>query len=363
VSQLAEYKCNNILVNFLPAVIRHGLALERLKTFDHPAMVRNVKFSLKEKKITDASRKLPEDGDMKLSRNAVFLVAFAVFTGYAVYWLGAFSQANATRNRSDVSAIEGRGIAKNSAPVVDGRSLSRGFEGTVSTAQQPWNKMTISKAELEAQPNFWMFAYSESDKVWLEQHGYPTMDQEARLGQAGTESLRALADAGDLNASVHVGVRYAQAAIDGSGSNAFPLAKSYLTRAVVEGGPYQSAKTVAFFAELAKNKQALGALDTARLKGLQDDLLPVYELARGVSEAYGDAPAVRAFNSQRDIGLIFGLPATAPVPFDYAMRRLSLMNRDRERRGLPPYNFIQRPSPPGSTDILSIELTNTVYSR
>jgi len=223
--------------------------------------------------------------------------------------------------------------------------------------------MVLTKSELEANPKFWMLAYSEQDMAWLERFGYPTLEEEAQLEKATTESLRALADGGDLRARVHLGLRFTASAMQDGGPKAFQMARQEIGRSLVEGGPYEAAKAATFFADLAKNRGALGELGPDQRKGLQEDLLPYYEMARGLSSAYGDFAALRAFNTYRDMGPLFGLAPEPTLSFDASMNRLANINKARIQRGLASLTFEQRPSPVGPPDILQFQPSNTVYAR
>jgi hypothetical protein len=250
------------------------------------------------------------------------------------------------------------------------KNASSGSQSTGSTsrsgaqrASADWRQKTLTKDELAAHPKYWMLAYSEEDKAWLERFNYPTMEEEARLEQSSVETLRSLAEAGDTRARTHLGVKLASKAMTSSDPNVFRDASLQIHQALVEGGPYEAARTSAFFVELGNNRRSFGDLNEAQVKGLQKELLFNYEIARGLSEAYQDAPAVRYFNPQRDIGRWFGLPKEDEMTFDYAMKRLSNMNRSRTNIGLAPMNFERRPPPPGSTGILDIQRSNMVFER
>ncbi len=234
---------------------------------------------------------------------------------------------------------------------------------TTSSAQVALKQVTFSKSELEANPKFWMLAYSEQDIGWLSRYGYPTLEEESKLDQATSEQLRAMAEAGNLNAHVHLGVRLAQSALMSNDAKSLRQAAYMIEQPLISGGPYQAAKTAEFFVNLAKNRRLLGDLSEEQRTALQNDLLPKYELAKGISAMYGDFAAVRLFNEYRDVGIRFGLPASEPIQFEFAMARLANMNEARVRRGLQPYEMIRRPTPPGQPDILSFQAANTVFVR
>jgi hypothetical protein len=226
-----------------------------------------------------------------------------------------------------------------------------------------YKQVTFSKSELEAHPKFWMLGYSEQDVNWLNRFGYPTLDEEATLSQASTEQLSALAKAGDLNAKIHLGVRFARHAVMSGEAHARLLATSMIEQSLIEGGPYQAAKTSDFFVNLLKNSRSLGELNENQRAILQKELLPLYELAKGISSMYGDYAAIREFNAYRNIDTRLGLPESKPMSFEFAMARLANMNKERVRRGLAPYDVVQRPTPVGSPDILSFQAANTVFVR
>lgn len=222
--------------------------------------------------------------------------------------------------------------------------------------------MTMTKAELFAHPNYWMLAYSEADKAWLTKHGYPSLEEEAMLSGASMETLQSLVDAGNANAGVHLAARFARNALSTGDARQFFAARREFERALFEGGAYQAAKTIAFFAELANNRKAYGELDADTLKGLETHLLSSYSIARGLSAAYGDYGAEYLGNGpySQDIGRLFGLPpAKSDIPFEQAMQRFSNINALRVRRGLPPFDLERRP---GESSGLGFKPTYTVYA-
>ena len=272
---------------------------------------------------------------------------------------GRESQSLASLPKEPPSGSLGSGVVAS----VDSR-VGQSQRPSLGRADKPWRQLTLTKAELEAHPKIWMLAYSEQDAAWLERFGYPTMDEELGFEQAPIDRLRMLADAGDQRARINLGLKLAESAMKSGDAGAFQMARLEIGRALVEGGPYQAAKTTSFFVALAKGVKQTGELDIATRQGLQNDLLPYYELARGLSSAVGDFAAIHSFNGARDIGPYFGLPSQAPVSFDVALGRLAYLNRARARSGLAPYSLELRPSPlVGPPDILSFQASNTVLVR
>jgi hypothetical protein len=231
------------------------------------------------------------------------------------------------------------------------------------SAGKPWKQVVFSKAELEANPKFWMLGYSEQDIGWLNQFGYPTLEEEAQLSAATANELSDLARVGNLNAKVHLGVRLAQRAVVSGNVKEFGMAARLIEQSLIEGGPYQAAKTVDSFVELSKQGRSISGLPNDQRNEFQKELLPLLELAKGISAMYGDYAAIRALNANRNIESSFGLPMATPLQFEFAMSRFANMNKERVRRGLAPYDIVPRPSPPGPPDILSFQETNTLFVR
>jgi len=284
-----------------------------------------------------------------------------------VLWL--VCRSDAFRHADDINEST-KQAAKGSLNNTAGKlSTNNNLLADVSTLKQmsvpatPWRQLTLTKSALEANPKFWMLAYSVQDMAWLDRFGYPTLAEEVQLENASSENLRVMADAGDLRARVHLGLRFAELAMKNGDPKTFETARLEISQALIEGGPYEAAKTATFFADLAKNRKLLGELGPTQLKGLQNDLLQYYEMARGLSAAYGDFAAVRAFNAQYDIGPLFGLPPEQPSSFQASMSQLANMNKARIQHGLPPMIFEQRPRPPGPPDILVFQSSNMVYAR
>ena len=213
------------------------------------------------------------------------------------------------------------------------------------TSNTPWTENVLSRAEIKAHPRFWMLAYTEAEKAWLDQYGYPSLEQEAKLSAASLEELVTLMMSGDLNAKVHLGVRYFLIALENGDDVAFRQGMGNLMGSIINGGPYQAAKIMAFFADISKNRVAFGEFHAARKKGLEERLLQTYDLARGISIAHGDYAAYQLGRDvSDDVRVRFDLPPQKKdATFESAMGTLSKLNATRSTRGLPPFSFIPRP--------------------
>jgi hypothetical protein len=303
-------------------------------------------------------------------RNSIVIVALGACIAAVLIWSRSTSpplptppsspSLSASTNRdgmkSAVSGVRDTGSTPASAQNMQGYQ-SNG----VNRQGKPWRQITMTKAELQAFPNYWMLAYSESDRAWLDRHGYPSLEEEEMLSKASMENLKALADSGNLNAGIHLGLRHSKNAMRSGDAAEFRAARRELDRALIEGGPYQSAKTVAFFAELANDRNSYGELSPATLKEMQTHLIPYHQIARGMVALYGDSAAERVGNGGAPhLDLLFGLPAQTPILFETAMRMFSNINADRVQRGLPAFSLERRPSAPGTFEFRE---TNVVYTR
>jgi hypothetical protein len=257
--------------------------------------------------------------------------------------------------KSAVSGVRSAG----STPVLTQNSQGYQSKGVGILGGQR-RQITMSKAELQGYKNYWMLAYSESDRAWLDRQGYPTIEEEEMLSKTSMENLKALAAGGNLNAAIHLGLRHSKNAMRSGDPTEFQAAQRELARALIEGGPYHSAKTVAFFAELANDRESYGQLSPATLKEMDKYLISYHQMARGMVELYGDAAAERAGKASYDFGRIFGLPEQPLIPFETAMRTFSNMNDSRVQRGLPAFSLERRPSAPGAFEFRE---NNVVYTR
>jgi len=301
-----------------------------------------------------------------MSTRKVFSLATLVLFLFALWLVYRFDVFRSADYSSALVAPNANGALQNTAGT---RNTNNNSLAIVRTTKQtgnslaPWRQLTLTKSELESNPKFWMLAYSAQDMAWLDRFGYPTLAEEAQLEKASAEDLRAMAEAGDLRARVHLGLRFAESAMKNGDPKTFETARLEISQALITGGPYEAAKTATFFVDLANNRKLLGELGPTQLKGLQNDLLQYYEMARGLSAAYGDFAAVRAFNAQYDIGPLFGLPPEQPSSFQASMSQLANMNKARINQGLLAMSFEQRPSPTGPPGILNFQPSNTVYAR
>lgn len=88
--------------------------------------------------------------------------------------------------------------------------------------------------------NWRLYAQSEKEAQWLDQYGYPTPTEEARLEAMSDADLDRLAAAGDMNALVHAAVRLARASMSSTNPRAAIVASATLDDAMRKGGPYQA---------------------------------------------------------------------------------------------------------------------------
>lgn len=245
-----------------------------------------------------------------------------------------------------------------------GPQMAQGAIASLQRKATALRPISLTKADLEMHPKLWMLAFSEQDAAWLAAFGYPSMNEEATYDNATVEQLRALVDSGDQRARINLGLKMAETGLKAKDATAVQKAGIEIGRALVEGGPYEAAKAGASLSAFSKAARDLGDIDSATKQAVQDSLVPYYELARGLSGAYGDYAATRLFNSAPGIGHYFGIPATAANSNGTPMANLGYLNRARIRAGLTPYTFDPRPAPPnGSGDVLRIESTNNVYIR
>jgi hypothetical protein len=293
---------------------------------------------------------------MLSTRKLVVILAIGACITLAIFWLQTASPPDHDGLKSAITSARDTGSAQ--ALVQNSqryRSKSADHQG------KPWRQITMTKAELQTSPKYWMLAYSESDMAWLDRHGYPSLEEEEKLSKTSIENLKALADSGDLNARIHLGLRHSKNAMTSGDAAEFRAARRELDRALVEGGPYQSAKTLAFFAELANDRRSYGELNATTLKEMEANLLPFHEIARGLSSLFGDTAAEFMGNgTPYNFRSVFGLPVQQPISFEMAMRMFSNINASRVQRGLPQFPLEQRPSPPSGFQFNGI---NVVYSR
>ena len=216
-------------------------------------------------------------------------------------WFGSNADnAKTAHDSASLAAVAHYGSASGSM-LASPKASHRALAGVpiASSAQVALKQVTLSKAELEVHPKFWMLGYSEQDIGWLTRFGYPTLEEESKLDKATPEQLRALAEAGDLNAQVHLGIRLAQPALMSNDARSLRHAAYMIEQALIDGGPYQAAKTAEFFVNLAKNRRSVDDLNEEQRTALQKELLPQYELAKGISAMYGDFAAVRVTGALR----------------------------------------------------------------
>lgn len=295
---------------------------------------------------------------MLTKRNFIITLAIGTTLVAAVYWLRFHSQLSPTHHGLRSAANGKNSTALVQSPVQNSQTpKSKG----VIVQSSPWRQVNMSKAELQSFPNYWMLAYSENDMAWLERHGYPSLQEEEKMSKSSLEQLKALAESGDLNATIHLGLRYSKNALTSGDAAEFLNARRELDRALIQGGPYHSAKTVAFFAAIANDRNSYGHLSASTLKEMERHIIPYHQIARGMVSLYGDSAAERVGNDgSYDLGRAFGLHAQTPMSFEMAMRMFSNINASRMQSGLPAFTLDRRPSAPG---VFQFYENNAVYVR
>jgi hypothetical protein len=289
-----------------------------------------------------------------IKRNICVTMAVMIVAGYGLYRYVSFNPSAPSGTAEATNGVHRtvpgfNGVVSSSGVISETRA-SASKNGTTSSqgTAATWVEKVVSRAEIKAHPRFWMLAYTPAEKAWLDQYGYPSLAHEAKLSAASLEELHTLWRSGDPNAQVHLGVRYAQTAMQSGNDADFSQGMGFMMGSIIEGGPYQAAKVMSFFAEMSKNHAAYGELEASRKKGLEERLLQTYDLARGISIAHGDYAAYQLGRDVSDnVRTKFNLaPQVKDATFESAMDRLSKLNETRNTNGLPSFSFNRRPPKP-----------------
>jgi hypothetical protein len=206
--------------------------------------------------------------------------------------------------------------------------------------------------------NFWLYAQSEKDARWLDQYGYPTPDEHARLTKAGDAELENLTQNGDLNAKIHLAARAAKKAYSTLDDNDAIEAHKALVETLRAGGPYQAVMVAKSFKEMTREFQRLPTAEqTQERRAVIQRFSDVQDEALIITSLYGDdlGRAAQAPMSSEAKSKFLGLKVKPDISGDAALSIVTGSMRWRDYNGLPPLVIVPRPREPETAEKVVIE--------
>jgi hypothetical protein len=208
--------------------------------------------------------------------------------------------------------------------------------------------------------NWYLYARSEQELKWLDFYGFPTPAEDARLKKSTDDELKALVEAGDLNAKAHQAVRMAKAFFEKNDVSKAPTAQGAMGYLLMEGGPYQAITVLNAYGDMLTEFAYLPADQRTEQ---QRKILDIYAIcaddAFASGKLYGDF-AMRATYNTIPMGIKgeLGLKTDSLSAASFA-NGVATASGERIAKGLPPITIMPRPEPPGG-NILSFSGNGTV---
>jgi hypothetical protein len=198
---------------------------------------------------------------------------------------------------------------------------------------------------------WWIHPKTDEEARWMDTYGYPTAAEEVRLRAASLGELKALADAGDMNAQAHWVGRSFVSAFEKGDIKSRNLYQGEVEALLANGGPYQATTFIDFYGQLLSAYSALPEEQrTGKWVQNVQDLGPLFKLAETQLKMLGD-----------DVGLAVRSDVFAQAGgfFQNTMINLSADSfamvlatnaRRRAEKGEPPLTIVPRPKqPPGES--------------
>ena len=196
--------------------------------------------------------------------------------------------------------------------------------------------------------DWWLYARSEDEALWMDFYGYPTPTEEARLRAMSEANLKLLADAGDMNAKAHYWSRAMIAAFDKNDLQGLNIASGQIGEILLRGAAYQAMTVMQGYGKLLVEYKGLPESERTeeRIKMLKQFGV-LYNLAQIQGEIYGDL-TVRTMEQQiSNIAPgITGQTMTMTIPGVQIGYFVANSARQREQMGLPPLMIKVRPEAP-----------------
>ncbi len=196
--------------------------------------------------------------------------------------------------------------------------------------------------------DWWLYARSENEALWMDFYGYPTPTEEARLRTMSEANLKLLADAGDMNAKAHYWSRAMIAAFEKNDLQGLNIASGTIGEILLRGAAYQAMTVMQGYGKLLVEYKGLPESERTeeRIKMLKQFGV-LYNLAQIQGEMYGDL-TVRTMEQQiRDIAPgIPGQTMAMTIPGVQISYFVANSARRREEMGLPPLMIKVRPDAP-----------------
>lgn len=209
--------------------------------------------------------------------------------------------------------------------------------------------------------NWYLYARSEQEIKWLDFYGFPTPAEDERLKKSTDDELKALVDAGDLNAKAHQATRMAKAFFEKKDVYNASTAQGAMGYLLMEGGPYQAITVLNAYGDMLT---AFAYLPVDQRTEQQRKILDIYAIcaddAFASGKLYGDYAIRVAFNNISPTGMKseLGLKLDFLSASSFA-NGVATASGERIAKGLPPITIMPRPEPPGG-NILSFSGNGTV---
>jgi hypothetical protein len=202
---------------------------------------------------------------------------------------------------------------------------------------------------------WWIHPKTDEEARWMDTYGYPTAAEEVRLRAASLDELKALADAGDMNAQAHWVGRSFVSAFETGDIKSRNLYQGRVEALLANGGPYQATTFIDFYGQLLSAYSALPEEQrTGKWVQNVQDLAPAFKNAEARLSMFGDDAglAVRYDVFKQAGGYFQGF---MDYSIDGLVSSLSANARRRAEKGEPPLVIVPRPKPPPGDSTFYLE--------
>lgn len=197
---------------------------------------------------------------------------------------------------------------------------------------------------------WWIHPKTDEEARWMDTYGYPTAAEEVRLRAASLDELKALADAGDMNAQAHWVGRSFVTAFEKGDLKSRNHYQGQVEALLANGGPYQATTFIEFYGRLLSAYSALPEEQrTGKWVQNVQDLAPAFKNAEARLSLFGDdAGLIVRLDVFKQAGGYF--QGFMDYSIDGLVSSLSANARRRAEKGEPPLVIVPRPKqPPGDS--------------
>jgi hypothetical protein len=212
-------------------------------------------------------------------------------------------------------------------------------------------QLTASVDRQNKSSAWWIHPKTEEEARWMDTYGYPTASEEERLRSASLADLKALADAGDLNAKAHFLGRSFVTDFEKGDVKSRNLYTGQVEYLLTDGGPYQATTFIQYYGQLLSAYAALPEEQrTGKWAQNVQDLGTSFKFAELQLKMLGDEVGMGVRTDVFAQAGGYFQASMINLPGDSLATSIAVNARRRAERGEPPLVIVPRPKqPPGDS--------------